>query len=108
MTRRETIVERVLAERVRQFDLPGTEYDVANTPNDWAAIAASYLLRSVARKNTKPSAEDYEQDLTMAAAVILAGLEHLDQMKEKGLFGYDSSQEALRPYVLPNYYPGNP
>lgn len=86
MSRREDILERVLAERVRQFDLPGTEYDVANTPNDWAAIAASYLLRSVSRKNTKPTAEDYEQDLTMAAAVILAGLEHLDQMKEKGQF----------------------
>lgn len=83
-TRREAIVERILAERVRQFDLPGTEYDVTNSPNDWAAIAASYLLRSVSRKNKKPSVNDYEQDLVMAAAVILAGLEHLDQMKEKG------------------------
>ena len=85
--RRHEIFAEVLAERARQFNLPGVEYDVANTPNDWAAIAASYCLRSVTRMNCLSSAEEYEHDLVQAAAVIVAALEHLDQMRDRGLFG---------------------
>jgi hypothetical protein len=79
-------VQRILEERERQYQLPGCEYDLRNTPNDWAAIAASYVLRSVALKHTKPALEEFQDDLVKAAAVILAALEHLELMQQKGQF----------------------
>ena len=86
MSQRDRIIQEIIDERIRQFNLPGIEYDVSNSPNDWIAIASSYCARSVTRKNVKPTFDDFKQDLTMAAAVLVAALEHLDQMKEKGFF----------------------
>jgi hypothetical protein len=82
--RREEIIAEILAERERQFNLPGSEWDTKNTPNDWLAIAASYCLRGSSRKHTKPQAEAFEEDLIKAAAVILAALEHAAHMKTNG------------------------
>ena len=82
--RREEIVEKILSERVKQFNLPGSEWDARNTPNDWIAIAASYLAAVAHRKHTEPTAEDFEDDMTKAAAVIVAALEHVASMKDAG------------------------
>jgi hypothetical protein len=83
---RAALVQRILEERDRQYNLPGCEFDIRNTPNDWAAIAASYVLRSAALKHTKPELAEFEDDLIKAAAVILAALEHLEPMQERGQF----------------------
>lgn len=74
-----------MKERERQVDFTGSEYDVNNTPNDWIAIAIYYLSQNTRRATmlTPPSSEEYKNDLTKAAAVIIAALEHLDSMKEK-------------------------
>lgn len=78
--KRQQIIEKVLQERLRQFDLPGSEFDVSRTPNDWLAIAGRYLYSSSTTKNIKPSKEDFEQDLIKAAAVIVAALENSERM----------------------------
>lgn len=49
MSRRADLLARMEAERARQFNLPGSEYDVRNTPNDWVAIATHYLNEEVRR-----------------------------------------------------------
>ena len=82
--RRDKIIERILSERDRQFNLPGSEWDMRNSPNDWIAIAASYLTAATTRKHTKPTVENYEDDLVKAAAVILAALEHTTNMCNSG------------------------
>jgi len=83
---RENIVEEILKERIRQFNLPGVEFDIRNTPNDWAAIISSYALRNLTHKNAKPNIEEFREDMIAAAAVILAAIEHIDNMKAKNLF----------------------
>jgi|TARA_B100000085_G_scaffold62163_1_gene54971 hypothetical protein len=84
MGKRNDILESVLKERERQVDLPGSEHDANNTPNDWIAIASYYLTQNTRRATmlTPPSSDEYKNDLTKAAAVILAALEHLDSMKD--------------------------
>lgn len=82
--RRQQIVDLILAERDRQFNLPGSEWDGKNTPNDWLAIASSYCLRGTARKHTTPDGDEFEDDLIKAAAVILAALENVPGMKKTG------------------------
>tara|TARA_B100000963_G_scaffold346087_1_gene350916 strand:- start:100 stop:369 length:270 start_codon:yes stop_codon:yes gene_type:complete len=85
MGKRSELLESIMKERERQVDFTGSEYDVNNTPNDWIAIAIYYLSQNTRRATmlTPPSSEDYKSDLTKAAAVILAALEHLDSMKDK-------------------------
>jgi hypothetical protein len=80
------IIQRVLDERARQIDLPGREYDVSNTPNDWAAIISRYVSEEVRRGQTKPSRKNYEDSLIKAAAIILAALEHCPLMEIKEHF----------------------
>ena len=82
--RRQEIVERILSERDRQSNLPGSEWDTKNLPNDWISIAASYCLNSCSRKHTIANAEDFEDDLVKAAAVIIAALENVENMKASG------------------------
>jgi hypothetical protein len=82
--RRQQLIDKVIAERERQYNTPGSEWDVRNAPNDWIAIAASYLTRATSRKYTKPTSVDFEEDLTKAAAVILAALEHIPSMRSDG------------------------
>ena len=84
MSRRAEFVDRIVSERVKNFNLPGAEWDAKNSPNDWIAIAATYLTGSSSRKHTVPSADEFEDDLVKAAAVILAALEHVSSMRDRG------------------------
>ncbi|RYD63177.1 MAG: hypothetical protein EOP83_12810 [Verrucomicrobiaceae bacterium] len=84
MSGRAEFLARIESERQRQFDLPGSEYDVRNTPNDWAAIAMHYLSGEVRRAGSMPSRADYEDSLIKAGAVILAALEHAENMHKLG------------------------
>jgi hypothetical protein len=84
MSRRNEFVERIVSERVKHFNLPGSEWDAKNSPNDWIAIATTYLSGSSSRKHTLPLADEFEDDLIKAAAVILAALEHVTGMRESG------------------------
>ena len=83
--KRAKILENILNERSRQDNLPGTEFDIRNLPNDWIAIIVGCVSEEVRRFNQIREAEDYETSLIQAAAVIVAALEHIDVMKEKGL-----------------------
>jgi hypothetical protein len=80
--RRQEVVELILSERERHFNMPGSEWDGRNTPNDWIAIAATYLTSGSSRKHTSPAGEDFESDLIKAAAVILAALENIQSMRK--------------------------
>ena len=84
MSRRSELLDLILQERERQVGLSGSEYDGNNSPNDWIAIASYYLTQNTRRATmlTPPSSDEYKNDLTKAAAVILAALEHLDSMKD--------------------------
>ena len=83
--RRTKIIDLILAERERQFNLHGSELDIKNTPNDWVAITTSYLSDAASRKHSNPSSENFSEDFIKAAAVIVAALEHLDVMKSNDL-----------------------
>ena len=80
----DAIIDEIKQERSRQYNLPGSEWDIKNSPNDWIAIASYYLTQNTRRATmlTPPSSDEYKNDLTKAAAVILAALEHLDSMKD--------------------------
>jgi len=79
-------LERIEHEPSRQYELPGSETDQLNTPNDWVAIVDHYLSENVRRGMSLPNAEAFEDSLIKAAAVILAALDHMDVMKSKGHF----------------------
>lgn len=81
---RSDILDRIAAERARQIDLPGSELDVRNTPNEWAAIAAHYLTDEVRRGGYTPDRIDFENQMIKAAAVILAAIEFAPTMEELG------------------------
>lgn len=83
MSSRAEYLSRIDAERLRQFNLPGSEFDARNTPNDWCAIAMHYLSAEVRRGGTVPTSADFEDSLIKAGAVILAALEHLEVMENK-------------------------
>jgi len=76
---RQIILDEIAAERRRQYDLPGSEFDQKHTINDWIAISSQYLTRCVARKHMKLDYQEQRQSLIKAAAVILASIEHLDR-----------------------------
>jgi hypothetical protein len=86
---REAIMHRVLGERERQFSLPGREFDVLFTTNDWLAIIGRYVFEEVQRGAVKPSRENFEDCLVKAAAIIVAALEHCPIMEERGNFSDD-------------------
>ena len=77
-------VAAFIAERTRHFNLPGSELDVRNTPNDWVAIATHYLGETVRRGGNIPDSDDFVDSLVKAAAVILAALEHTPRMVAAG------------------------
>jgi hypothetical protein len=85
-SKRSSILSRIEQERVRQYDLAGSEYDAKNSPNDWIAITSYYLAQETKRATmlTPPNSKDFERELVKAAAVILASLEHIEVMKERG------------------------
>jgi hypothetical protein len=81
---RAELLNRIDGERLRQFNLPGSEYDARNTPNDWVAIAMHYLCGDVRRGGTIPDRSEFEDSLIKAGAVILAALEHVERMERAG------------------------
>lgn len=80
---RKTILEKILHERDRQVDLPGSEWDSKNTPGDWVAIVTHYVGAEVRRNGMVPDAEEFSDNLIKAAAVILATLENIEVMKAR-------------------------
>lgn len=84
MTNRHKFLERIADERARQSDLPGSEWDAKNTPGDWVAIVNHYVSSEVRRNGMVPSVEEFEDNLIKAAAVILAALENVQIMKDRG------------------------
>lgn len=79
----ERIIDLIREERQRQADLPGSEWDAKNTPADWVAIATHYVGSEVRRNGSVPLAEDFEDQLVKAAAVIVAALENVEVMKAR-------------------------
>ena len=82
MIGRREILERILAERQRQIDLPGSEWDIRNSPNDWIAIVNHYLSEESRRNSQIPERDKFEDSLIKAGAVLLAALEHTDTMTQ--------------------------
>ena len=80
------IIQKIIDERSRQFNLPGREFDINNDPNAWSALAATYCLDNVTRNHRKPDVLEYEDSMIKAAAIIIAALEHVDIMKKKEYF----------------------
>jgi len=85
-SKRSSILDRIRQERERQADIPGSEFDAKNSPNDWIAIATYYLAQETRRATMldAPSTSDFEKELIKAAAVIVAALEHTELMKDEG------------------------
>jgi len=81
--RLESNIERMRAERERQFDLPGSEWDAQNTPGDWIALISHYVSKEVRKNGMVPEAAEFEDALIKAGAIILAALEHTENMKER-------------------------
>jgi hypothetical protein len=82
--RRQTFLERIDSERRRQINMPGSEFDGLNSPNEWLALAAHYLFEEVRRGGVSPELDAFEDALVKAAAVISAAFEHVDQMQDHG------------------------
>mgnify|MGYP006422601267 CR=1 FL=1 len=81
---KEDIVAMILDERIRQFELPGSEWDANKTPNDWIAVATHYLTENTNRNSTIPNSDEFEENLIKASAIILAAIEHIKTMKYNG------------------------
>jgi hypothetical protein len=84
--KRSSILDRIKQERERQVEIPGSEFDAKNSPNDWIAIATYYLSQESRRATMleAPSSIEFEKELIKAAAVIVAALEHTELMTEEG------------------------
>ena len=80
----ESILSEVRSERERQKQLWGSEYDLKHGPNDWAAIAGSYLNSEVSNKGRLPDNAQWRDAMIKAAAVIIAALEHEEAMCKQG------------------------
>ena len=80
----EEFLEKVRVERQRNADLPGSEWDVKNTPGDWIAIVTHYVSAEVRRNGVVPETAEFEDKLIKAAAVIAATLESIEVMKARG------------------------
>ena len=74
-------VDKIKEERNRQHNLPGSEFDVTNGPNDWVALVCKYASEGTRLHGVVPSTEEFEDSMIKAAAIILAALDHIDHMK---------------------------
>jgi len=81
-TARQKILAEISVERDRQYNLPGSEYDVKHSVNDWVAIATQYLSRNATRKHQSLSVDEQRDNFVKTAAIILAAVEHLDNTKK--------------------------
>lgn len=75
-------LEKIQQERLRQINLPGSEYDLNHTPNDWSAIVCYYASEAISRRGKVISKEEFEDSMIKAAATALAALEHVNHMLE--------------------------
>ena len=82
--RRQDFLDKVMAERSRQLDLPRTELDGDKTLNDWTSIVGYYLFEGAIRSGLPYNAENIEDNVIKAAAVLAALYEHIDSMKGNG------------------------
>jgi hypothetical protein len=80
----EDLLNLIHLERSRQSDLPGSEWDAHNTPGDWVAIINHYVASEVRRNGMVPSSEEFRDKLVKAAAVILAALDNVENMRSRG------------------------
>lgn len=80
---RDRFLGQIKIERERQNNLPGSEFDSSNGPNDWIAIISRYVAEGAKSKGITPSANDFSDCMIKAASVILAALEHIDHMKKE-------------------------
>jgi hypothetical protein len=79
----EELLAKVLKERNRQLELPGSEWDHKNSPGEWVALITHYISEEVRRNGVAPSKEYFEESLIKAAAVIIAALEHIETMHQR-------------------------
>jgi hypothetical protein len=86
----ESILAQVAQERQKQKQLWGSEYDLQHGPNDWSAIAGSYLNSEVSNKGRSPDHSQWRDSMIKAAAVIIAALEHEENMCNKGCLSRDN------------------
>jgi hypothetical protein len=90
----DSILEQIKQERLRQQSLPGSEYDLTYSLNDWISIVIHYLTQDVNRKGIKPEREVFRDNLVKAAAVIVAALEHENSLcKNKELVKDDGTDK---------------
>jgi hypothetical protein len=82
ITIRQQILKEISQERDRQYNLPGSEYDLKHTVNDWVAIATQYLSRNATRKHQSISVDEQRDNFIKTAAIVLAAVEHLDITKK--------------------------
>ena len=78
------IIEKLVSERARQYNIPGSEWDIKNRPNDWAAIVMKYLSEMVRYKGRKPKKSEVVDGLVKSGAIIIAALEHITRMVDSG------------------------
>ena len=84
--KRDDIIREITSERMRQLELPGSEWDQRNIPADWISLITHYVSGETRRNGTKPSAVEYRNNMIKAAAIILATLEHFEEMSKRGDF----------------------
>ena len=93
---RSEILNKIDCERSKQLELPDSEIDLQNTPNDWAAIVGHYLFGDVRRGRNAPSREAFEDSMIKAAAIIVAALESTDAMQALDHFSDKPTEEMNR------------
>lgn len=88
---RKQFLDRIEAERIRHHELHGSEFDLLLNMNDWIALATHYLSepvkpsssRGMERGRLAVTKEEFEDALIKASAVILAALEHSQQLQNR-------------------------
>ncbi|KKN03282.1 hypothetical protein LCGC14_1109180 [marine sediment metagenome] len=80
---RTAIFDEIDAERKRQQEIWGDEFDDKNTPNDWLAFVTRYAARAahLATVKSTETNEAYRSDLIKAATVCVAALEAYDRQQ---------------------------
>lgn len=78
------ILEKLVSERARQYNIPGSEWDIKNKPNDWASIVMKYLSEIVRYKGRKPRKTEVVDGLVKSGAIIIAALENISRMVDAG------------------------
>ena len=74
------ITEELMAERSRQDQLWGTEFDDKNTANDWCAYITNYVASGAyAGHNSDYSPERFRINLKKAACLCIAAIEAIDR-----------------------------